>query len=50
MSDSTEIHLLVTYMNKRTSSTYDPIIMSLFDTGRSKLNVGKQTSASSEAI
>jgi hypothetical protein len=49
MSDSTEIHLLDTWKNRRTASTYDPNIMSLFDT-RSKLNFGEQTSVSSEAI
>jgi hypothetical protein len=50
MPDPTEIHLSGTWMNKRTASTFDPIIMSLFDTGRSKLNVGEQTSVSSETI
>ena len=50
MSDPTEIHLLGTWMNKRAASTYDPIIVSLFDTGRSKLNVGEQTLVFSEAI
>jgi hypothetical protein len=50
MSDSTEIHLLGTWMNKRTASRCDPFIMSLFDTGRSKLNVAEQASVSSEAI
>ena len=46
---STKILLLRSWMNKRTDR-HDPIIMSLFDAGRSKLNVGEQTTVSSEAI